>query len=139
MIAGLAVAVSGAACGRTTSFANSAPSGERPEGPWSPDELERTEIEERGRSDVTAMSLIRRLRPGWLRARGPNSFNDPGAQFPRVYIDEVRHGELGTLYQIPVSEIYGIQFFSTSDATTRWGTGHPAGVINIVTGRMPRL
>ena len=138
IIAGLTVAVSGAACSGAT-FADTPAAGEQAPGPWSSNELERTEIEARGRNDVTAMSLISRLRPAWLRARGPNSFSDPTAQFPIVYIDEVRHGGLGTLYQIPASEIYRIQFFSTSDATTRWGTGHPAGVINIVTGREPRL
>ena len=28
-----------------------------------------------------------------------------------------------------------LEFYNTADATTRWGTGHTAGVINIVTGR----
>jgi hypothetical protein len=55
--------------------------------------------------------------------------------YPVVYIDEIRHGGLGTLHGIPASEILSIQYFSTADATTRWGTGHPSGVINIETGR----
>jgi len=55
--------------------------------------------------------------------------------YPIVYIDEIRHGALTTLGQIPTSEIRTLQFFSTADATTRWGTGHPSGVINVVTGR----
>ncbi len=102
---------------------------------WSPDAIERSEIVERAASDQDAMRLLRRLRPGWLRARGDNSFTDPSAKYPVVYIDEIRHGPLGTLYEIPVSQIARVEFFGTSDATTRWGTGHPAGVINVVTGR----
>lgn len=102
---------------------------------WSPDELLRGEIVERAANDLTAMSVIRRLRPAWLRARGANSFTDPDAMYPVVYIDEIRHGALSTLHQIPTSEILKIEFFASADATTRWGTGHPSGVINVVTGR----
>ncbi len=100
-----------------------------------PDVIVRSEILERGSSDHTAMALIRRLRPAWLRGRGTDSFSDPAASFPVVYIDEIRHGGLDTLHHIPASEILRMQFYSTADATTRWGTGHPSGAINIVTGR----
>ena len=105
---------------------------------WSPDEVTRAEIVEKSALDLNAMSLIRRLRPGWLRARGQNSFDDPQSAYPLVYIDEIRHGRLGTLNGIPSSEIQRLEFHGTADATTRWGTGHPAGVINVVTGRAAR-
>lgn len=101
----------------------------------SPNQIVRAEILERGRSHADARSLIRRLRPGWLSPRGQKSLTDPGAAYPLVYIDEIRHGGLGTLYGIPASEIFMMQYFNSADATTRWGTGHPAGVINVVTGR----
>ena len=100
-----------------------------------PDDIGPAEILERGRADHTAMKLIRRLRPSWLRSRGQKSFTDEGATYPIVYIDEIRHGTLSTLHTIPTSEIASIHFIGTADATTRWGTGHPSGVINIVTGR----
>lgn len=103
--------------------------------PRSPDELHRAEIEDRGGNDLTAMALIRRLRPAWLRARGQDSLTDPGATYPVVYLDEIRHGGLETLHQIPAAEILSMRFFGSADATTRWGTGHPSGVINVVTGR----
>lgn len=101
----------------------------------SPDKIVRSEILERGATDHTAMKLIRRLRPSWLRSRGQKSFSDEGGTYPVVYIDNIRHGTLSTLHTIPTSEILRILFISTADATTRWGTGHPSGVINIVTGR----
>lgn len=135
LVVSLTVALSGAGCGGASPFLNGPADGGPEQNSRSPDELERGEIEERGSNALTAMSLIRRLRPAWLRARGPNTFNDPSSQFPVVYIDEIRHGSLATLHRIPVGEIYRIEFFGTSDATTRWGTGHLAGVINIVTGR----
>ena len=100
-----------------------------------PDEISREEIDSRGRNDLTAMALIRRLRPTWLTTRGQTSFVDGGASYPVVYIDEIRHGGLPTLHRIPASEILRMEFFNTADATTRWGTGHASGAINIVTGR----
>jgi hypothetical protein len=101
----------------------------------SPEEILLDEIQARGANDLTAMALIRRLRPGWLSARGRNTFGDSDTMYPVVYIDEIRHGGLGTLHGIPAGEVRRIEFFSTADATTRWGTGHPAGVINVETGR----
>lgn len=100
-----------------------------------PDEITREEISSRGQNVVTAYALIRRLRPAWLRARGQTSFTSGAASYPIVYIDEVRHGGLPTLHRIPTAEILRLEFYSTADATTRWGTGHPSGVINVVTGR----
>ena len=144
VVAGLAVAVSTAACGGAATSAlnplTDVPTTVGPDvGPdnrqWSPDEILRAEILSRGNNDHTAMGLIRRLRPSWLRTRGQKSFTDPSATYPVVYMDEIRHGGLGTLNQIPSSEIQSMQFFSTADATTRWGTGHTSGVINVVTGR----
>jgi len=101
----------------------------------SPDEITRAEIVARGENDLTAMALIRRLRPGWLSSRGQSSFTDGAASYPIVYIDEIRHGGLPTLHGIPTAEIQRLEFYSTADATTRWGTGHTSGVINVVTGR----
>lgn len=135
--AGLALAVSTAACGSgVPSPFTDGPSPEGAEdGRWSPDEIQRAEILERAGNDETALDVIRRLRPAWLRARGQKSLTDPNARFPVVYIDEIRHGGLNTLHRIPASEILSMEFFGTADATTRWGTGHLSGVINIVTGR----
>lgn len=139
VIAYLAVAVATAGCGgsaRTPSpFSEAPPSADTGYEGGSPDEIVRAEILRRGSTAHTAMALVRRLRPSWLLARGQNSFTDPSAAYPIVYIDEIRHGNLATLNQIPSTEILSMRFFSTSDATTRWGTGHPSGVINIVTGR----
>ena len=136
---GLAVVASAAACGGPTSVPNPFTEGpvatDSGDDAYLPNEISRSEIVSRGKSDHTAMALIRRLRPGWLRARGQKSFVDLAAGYPVVYIDEIRHGGLPTLHQIPAAEIQALQYFSMSDATTRWGTGHLSGVINVVTGR----
>lgn len=139
-LAAAALTVATAACtGSTAGSPGPFSEGPVPEAPgaeaWSPDEIRREEIRERGKNDQSAMQLIRRLRPAWLRARGQKSLTDPSTTYPVVYIDEIRHGGLSTLHAIPSSEILSMQFIGMADATIRWGTGHPSGVINIVTGR----
>ena len=99
------------------------------------DEILREEILRRGNTDPTAYDLIERLRPAWLLARGQISFTNPGSAYPTVYIDAIRHGGLMTLHEIAPNQIQRLEFIGMVDATIRWGTGHPSGVINIVTGR----
>lgn len=138
LLGGLTMTLVAAACsspGLPNPFTDTPSSVELEDRAWSPDEIVRAEITARGKNDHTAMELIRRLRPTWLRARGEKSLTDPSAKYPIVYIDEIRHGGLSTLHRIPAGEILSMEFYSTADATTRWGTGHSSGVINVVTGR----
>lgn len=103
---------------------------------YSPNEVSRAEIDERGANAHTAMQFLRRVRPAWLRSRGSNSLTSAGAMYPVVYIDNIRRpGGLSALFQVPLSEVRRMEFIGPGDATTRWGTGHQSGVILIVTGR----
>lgn len=78
-----------------------------------------------------AYELLQELRPQFLRSRGAISVNDPRAGYPVVYVNDVLHGDLETLRSILVREIDEIRYISASDATTRWGTGHTGGVIQV--------
>lgn len=119
--------------------------GNAPDGPaadeaqvrsYPPNEVSRTEIDERGANAHTVMQFLRRVRPAWLRSRGSNSFTAAGAMYPVVYIDNIRRqGGLSALFQVPLSEVRRMEFIGPGDATTRWGTGHQSGVILILTGR----
>ena len=134
------VVISLAACGPTTvpspfQSGPASPADSFDPGDRDPDEITREEIVARAENDLTAMAVIRRLRPGWLSPRGQASFVNAEANYPLVYIDEVRHGGLPTLHRIPSAEIHRLEFIGTTDATIRWGTGHTSGVINVVTGR----
>lgn len=103
---------------------------------YSPNEISRAEILERGSNSSNAMQVIRRLRPAWLRARGSNSFTSAGAMYAVVYVDNIRRpGGLSALFNIPVGEIRMMEFIGPANATTRWGTGLQSGVILVVTGR----
>lgn len=79
--------------------------------------------------DDNAYRAIQRLRNTWLRARGGNRAP------PALIVDGVpRIDGVQGLFSIRVQLIEEIQYLSGPDATTRYGTGYPGGVI-IVTLR----
>ena len=80
-----------------------------------------------------AYSLLQRLRPQFLRSRGSVSMRNAADAYPLVYLNNVRHGGVSSLRDIPVTDIQEIRFISAADATTRWGTGHGSGVIMVST------
>lgn len=80
-----------------------------------------------------AYALLQRLRPQFLRSRGSVSMRNSADAYPLVYLNNVRHGSVASLRDIPVNDIREIRFISASDATTRWGTGHGSGVIMVST------
>ena len=83
----------------------------------------------------TAYDAVEKLRPDFLRGRSVNTRTRASTQTPLVYMDGTRLGELGQLRSIPTTIVQSIQLISATDATTRWGTGHPAGVIEVRTTR----
>ena len=92
--------------------------------------ITRTEINE-SRAN-TAYEVVQQLRPDFLRGRV--SGTTVGANdLPVVYLDGTRLGDLEQLRSIPAAIILTIQLISASDATTRWGTGYPGGVIEVKT------
>lgn len=80
-------------------------------------------------SNLTCYDVIQRLRPRWLQRRGSD-------QNPVVYQDGSRVGEAeGVLSGMPVNEVESLRYLDASNATTRYGTGHGAGAIEITTRR----
>jgi hypothetical protein len=84
-----------------------------------------------------AMTVIRRLRPQFLRARGPNSFgNARGGRtmpYPRVIIDGMPRGELDALHQVSAMALREVRFLNAADASTLYGTGYDGGAIVVLT------
>jgi hypothetical protein len=74
---------------------------------------------------MSAYEAVRRLRPHWLIARTPGEV--------QVHLDETRFGEAVSLQRISADQVREMRYMSASDATTRFGTGYPNGVILVVT------
>ncbi len=75
----------------------------------------------------TAYEAVQRLRPQWMNRRG--------GMEPKVFVDGSPQGMggLDTMRQYRVDSLREIRFIDPPDATMRWGTGHGAGVIDIIT------
>ncbi len=82
-------------------------------------------------SSFSAFDVVRRLRPQWLRSRG--TANLDGANIlPVVFVDRSRRGEIRELELIAADDVERIRYISARDATTRYGTGFPGGIIEVI-------
>lgn len=86
-----------------------------------------------------ALEVIQRLRPQMLRPRvGTTSSMSGGAGSDAsgmvtlvVYMENQRLGDVQQLVNISIDQLREIRYISPTDATTLWGTGHAAGVIQV--------
>jgi hypothetical protein len=77
------------------------------------------------------LEAIQTLRANWLNDRGPDSFASPSHIW--VYIDNTRVGDVQSLAQISTRYVASVRKVNGIDATARWGVGHSAGVISVMT------
>lgn len=123
LMTALLVALSTTGCASTGSSSGSS---------RNPDVITSEELRGTQIQSENAYNAVQRLRPSWLRARG-SSFTG-GRPLPVVFVDGTRFGELDSLRSLNVSDIVQIEFLDSRDATTRFGTGYPAGAIMVTTG-----
>ena len=95
------------------------------------------EVESAGNDVVNAYDLVQRLRPGMMRARNLTAGNTgEGNVFGVIaYVDDIRLGDVEQLRTVMRATVREIRYIGASDATTRWGTGHSNGVIQVLIKR----
>lgn len=82
----------------------------------------------------TAYDAVQRLRPQWMsRPLAPSG--QPGSNPILVYVDRHQVGTVDELRHMTVDQIEVMEFVSPADATTRYGTGHASGIIEVTTRR----
>jgi hypothetical protein len=96
------------------------------------DLITRGQIEEMNATD--AFDVVQRIRPEFLRQRGQSSITG-GEQLAVVYVDGVRRGGPEILRTLRTNEVEEIRFVSGTDATTRYGTDHGGGAIEVKSRR----
>jgi hypothetical protein len=84
---------------------------------------------------VDAYEVVEKLRPEFLRSRGPSSIRNARPDYAIVYIDGVRAGGLSELRRVPRGVIAEIGYMAAADATTRYGIDHSGGAILVQTNR----
>ena len=92
--------------------------------------LQRGELAENEQAQLTLYEAIRLHRPHMLRP--PTASTLGGAQVvTAVYVEDTRAGGMDVLHRYRMYEVEQVEYLSGSEATTRFGTGHGAGVIII--------
>jgi hypothetical protein len=77
------------------------------------------------------LEAVQTLRSNWLNERGPDSFASPSHIW--VYIDNTKVGDVRSLAAISTRYVSSVRKVNGIDATARWGIGHSAGVISVMT------
>jgi len=132
-VLGSAILLGGCGGGGTSSAGTTAASAPRP-ARGSANVITESEIQ--GANVNNAYEAIQRLRPAMLRGRGSASSNDQsGTQGLVVYVDGSPLGGVQALGNISALNVREIRYLNASDATTRFGTGHPVGAILVTTRR----
>jgi hypothetical protein len=80
---------------------------------------------------VNLYDAVSALRSAWLRARGPDSFQNPSIVW--VYIDGARVGDVSALKEMQPRMVNTVRFYDGPSATSRWGVDNGAGVIHVST------
>lgn len=95
--------------------------------------ITRADILDRASTAQTAFEAVQRLRSTWLRPVGTTSARDPTVR-PQLYVNNVRSpGGLDFMNTISITLVEEIRYYSASEATTQWGTGHTGGAIEVIT------
>lgn len=123
-LATLLLAVLAAACSSTGG--SSGPKGDR-------NHIIRAELVELTATD--AYEAVRQLRPHWLSTRGSATIRGFSSTDVMVHLDEALLGQSETLSQISISVVEEMFYLSSSEATTRYGTGYLNGLIIVRTRR----
>ncbi len=82
---------------------------------------------------VTAMDVVRRLRPELLTRRGGSTLTAPFGNYPTVYVNRMYQGGLDHLQTIPAGSIVEIRYLRAVAAADWLGRVHPGGVIAVTT------
>ena len=80
----------------------------------------------------SAWEAVETLNPRWLQIRRGISLVF-GPVYARVVIDGIARGELDELRRLSTENIETMRYLSALDATTKYGTGFPGGVIEVTT------
>jgi hypothetical protein len=82
---------------------------------------------------VNVYDAVTRLRPQFIKHRGPTSINLSGQSQMNVYLDDMRLGGLDIMRSTSVGGIRSIRYVNASEATFRWGVNNSGGAILLST------
>jgi hypothetical protein len=82
---------------------------------------------------ASAYDAVLRLRPRFLRVRGPTSLLIPGTNGPALWVDETYIGDVGELRDIPTRDVVSVRYLPAWDAASRYGSRYSHGILVVDT------
>jgi hypothetical protein len=101
-----------------------------PEGSSGGNRLTRTQLS--SASSDNLYDAINKLRPEWLSSRGPTSVTDATPTSVSVFMNGNMLGKGDILKQVSLLDVTEVRYWEASQASARFGMGHPRGVIEII-------
>ncbi len=87
----------------------------------------------RGSELTTAYDVVQKLRPQFLNDRGRNTVANTSSAFPRVYLNGILYGEIGSLRDILASQVTEIRYYNAGQAQGIFGSGNLSGALAVTT------
>jgi hypothetical protein len=78
--------------------------------------------------------LISKLRPHFLRSRGPQSLSSgsTATEYATVYMDGRPYGDIASLRSIVSSQVSEVRYYDASSAAAKFGMINSNGVIEVI-------
>lgn len=97
-----------------------------------PDQNVITEDEIRASHSATIYDAIAKLRPQYLRDRGPVALTSGARDVATVFLNSEEYGPIAGLRDFPAADIEEVRYFSGIDAVTKFGKWYGTGVIQLI-------
>lgn len=91
-----------------------------------------TETELASTNSDNLYDAIAKLRPDWLTSRGPKSVTDMTLASVDVFMNGTMLGGIDYLREVRPLDVRDVRYWNAGQAATRFGMGHPRGVIELI-------
>ena len=91
-----------------------------------------TEDEIRSAHEASIYDVVAKLRPQYLRDRGPVSFVNGDRDVATVFLNDQEYGPISLMRDLPAGDFAEVRYYSGIDAVTKFGRYYGNGVIQLV-------
>ena len=91
-----------------------------------------TEDEIRAAHEASIYDVVAKLRPQFLRDRGPVDLVGGARDVATVFLNDQEYGPISLMRDLPASDFAEVRYYSGIDAVTKFGRYYGNGVIQLI-------
>jgi len=91
-----------------------------------------TEDEIRTAHEASIYDVVAKLRPQYLRDRGPISLVGGARDVATVFLNDQEYGPISLMRDLPAGDFAEVRYYSGIDAVTKFGRYYGSGVIQLL-------